>query len=154
MCHQSLCSNCDHFCVNCKIESNCSAVENVIFVTIYYISFNERLPFFLIVTSLGPITSTLVILHLCLLKCKKCKKKQRDKKRKKVQYGPLEYTYTGAIINEIYTVNERNDVFTSYTIMLELNIVLIEAQQLLRVCLNCYHKILCFLLHKLYCMII
>ena len=70
-----------------------------------------------IVTSLGPITSTLVILHLCLLKCKKCKKKQRDRKRKKVQYGLLEYTYTGAIINEIYTVNEtRNDVFTSYTI--------------------------------------
>ena len=97
-----------------KMESNCSAIGNVIFVTIYYICFNKRLPFSLIVTSLGPITSTLVILHLCLLKCKKCKKKQRDRKRKKGQYGPLEYTYTGAIINEIYTVNERNDVFTSY----------------------------------------
>ena len=30
--------------------------------------------------------------------------------------GLLEYTYTGAIIYEIHTVNERNDVFTSYTI--------------------------------------
>ena len=88
------------------------------------------------------------------IKMQEVQEEKRDRKRKKGQYGLLEYTYTGAIINEIYTVNERNDVFTSYTIMLELNIVLIEAQQLLRVCLNCYHKILCFLLHKLYCMII
>ena len=49
----------------------------VISFTIYYsASFDECLPFSLIMTSLGPITSTLVILHLCLLKCKKCKKKQ------------------------------------------------------------------------------
>ena len=44
--------------------------------------------------------------------------------------GLLEYTYTGAIIYEIHTVNERNDVFTSYTIasilMLEPNIIMIE----------------------------
>ena len=90
----------------------------VISFTIYYsASFDECLPFSLIMTSLGPITSTLVILHLCLLKCKKCKKKQRETKKKKGQHGLPECTYTGAIVNnEIHTVNERSDVFTSYTI--------------------------------------
>ena len=90
---------------------------NVIFVTIYYISWNERVLFSLIVTSLSPITSTLVILHLCLLKCKECKKKRREMKKKKGQQGLPECTYSEAIINnEIHTVNESSDVFTSYTI--------------------------------------
>ena len=62
-----------------------NTIGNVIFVTIYYISWNERVLFSLIVTSLGPITSTLVILHLCLLKCQEV---QEETKRNEEEERP------------------------------------------------------------------
>ena len=60
-------------------------------------------PYSSLKASLGLITSIIVILHLCILKCKK-----KQVRRKKEQKGELDFAEAAA--------DERSDVFTSYTI--------------------------------------
>ena len=61
-----------------------------------------------LLASLGLFTSAIVILHLCILKCKK---RQGGWKRREGRYSQLEHA--GAVND---TPNERSDIFTSDTI--------------------------------------